>query len=191
MKIEVKFSGQSFEDYANKVGAFGRTAMVDGAKELNARGGIMRKGLVEVLTDQTGLKAGVLNRALKETKKASAAEPIYEILATGGNISLMHFKARETAEGVSAAPWNARQVFAGTFMRAGWWPHRVDKPNWNGQVFRRAGGATKAGKQKFEKVKSGLFIAEELVKGQSLAFFEQASAEIGAAVVRAVSSTLP
>ena len=190
MKLEVKFSGTSLASYGEKVGQLGHTAMAVGAAELNTRGGIMRQGLAGVLTDQTGLKRSVLNRALRE-RKASAGTPVYEILATGGNISLSHFKAKETPEGVSAAPWNQRQTYGGTFMKAGWWPNRVAKPNWNGQVFRRAGGKTSTGKAKFIKVKSGLFIGEEMVKGESLAFFEQASEQIGLAVVRAVEARLP
>ena len=190
MRIEVKFSGASLADYAEKLGQFGHDAMAVGAAVLNSRGGIMRQGLAGVLTDQTGLKRSVLNRALKE-RKASAGSPVYEILATGGNISLSHFKARETPEGVSAAPWNQRQTYGGTFMKAGWWPNRVAKPSWNGQVFRRAGGKTSTGKAKFIKVKSGLYIGGEMVKGESLAFFEQASEQIGLAVVRAVEARLP
>ena len=190
MRIEVKFSGTSLASYAEKLGQFGHDAMAAGAAELNARGSTMRQGLAGVLTDQTGLKRSVLNRALKE-RKASAGTPVYEILATGGNISLSHFKAHETAEGVSAAPWNQRQTYGGTFMKAGWWPNRVAKPGWHGQVFRRAGGKTKTGMAKFIKVKSGLYIGEELVKGEALAFFEQASEQIGLAVVRAVEARLP
>lgn len=190
MRLEVKFSGTSVAAYAGKVGQFGRDAIPTGVAELNSRGGIMRQGLAGVLTDQTGLKRSVLNRALKE-RKATAGTPVYEILATGGNISLSHFKARETPEGVSAAPWNQRQTYGGTFMKAGWWPNRVAKPSWHGQVFRRAGGKTSTGMAKFIKVKSGLFIGEELVKGEALAFFEQASEQIGLAVVRAMEAKLP
>ena len=65
-------------------------------------------------------------------------------------------------------------VFAGTFMKAGRFPKRVDKPNWNGQVFRRAGGSTGAGKDKLEKVRSAAFyLPDQLVSGASAEAFRQ------------------
>ena len=114
------------------------------------------------LVPQTGLKRKTLVKAVKGRSTGSG----YEIKSHGGNIRLKFFGARETSKGVSAAPWNKRQVYPGTFIKSGWWPKRV-KAIAGGQVLQRAG----AGKYPIHGVKSGLFIAEEMVKGNSEAAF--------------------
>lgn len=114
------------------------------------------------LVGQTGLKRGTLVRAVKGGSAAGG----YVIRSHGGNVRLKFFKARETRAGVSAAPWNNRQVFAGTFIKGGKFPNRKAL-KFGGQVMRRAG----KGKLPIHGVKSGLFIAEEMVKGGSEAAF--------------------
>ncbi len=116
------------------------------------------------LVGQTGLKRKTLVKAIKGASSADG----YVIKSHGGNIRLKFFGARETSKGVSAAPWNKRQIYAGTFIRSGWWPNRR-APIAGGQVLKRAGKA----KYPIHGVKSGLFIAEEMVKGQSEAAFYQ------------------
>jgi hypothetical protein len=84
----------------------------------------------------------------------------------------MHFKARETRKGVSAQPFGRRQVFASTFMKAGFWPSRVSKPGWNGQVFiRNAAGS-------FDKVKSGVYIPKEMTQGATARAWEQGTGKL-------------
>jgi hypothetical protein len=61
------------------------------------------------LVSQTGLKRGTLVRAVK----GSAGPGGYVFKSHGGNIRLKFLGARETKKGVSAAPWNKRQIFAG------------------------------------------------------------------------------
>ena len=69
-------------------------------------------------------------------------------------------------------------------MKAGWWPRRVVKPNWNGQVFSRAGSKTKTdhhtmgqGKMdRFHVERSGLYIPDEMVTGASAAAFNSTAA---------------
>jgi hypothetical protein len=114
------------------------------------------------LVGQTGLKRKTLVKAVKGRSTGSG----YEIKSHGGNIRLKFFNARETSKGVTAAPWNARRLYPGTFIKSGWWPKRV-KAIAGGQVLQRAG----AGKYPIHGVKSGLFIAEEMVKGSSEAAF--------------------
>lgn len=190
MQIEVKFSGVSFNEYAAKIAALDHNAMETSVKELNRGGSAMRKDMIPIMADQTGLNRRTIGRALQETK-ASVGSPVYQILATGGDISLKYFKARETRAGVSAAPWGQRTIFGGTFMKAGWWPNRVTKANWNGQVFRRTGGTTKFGKDEFIKVKSGLFLGEELTRGETLAFFEALGDRIQATIATQAWESAP
>jgi len=118
----------------------------------------MRSALVK----QTGLRRGTLVRAVKGSSAGSG----YVIKSHGGNIRLKFFKARETRQGVSAAPWNHRQIYAGTFIKGGRFPGRKAL-NMGGQVLKRSGSS----RLPIHGVKSGLFIPEEMVKGQSEAAF--------------------
>src|SRR3954452_12132544 len=93
------------------------------------------------LSDQTGLPKRTGKKALNlKVGRSTPGTLAYTIHMRGGDISLKYFKPRETRAGVSAAPWNSRRVYPHTFMRAGWWPKRVTKPNWNRQVLIRGGG---------------------------------------------------
>ena len=154
---------------------------------INRAGAEASKHTAEALTKQTGLPKRTAPKALrKHVRRSTPASLAYTITASGGNVRLKFFKARETRKGVSAAPWNKRQVFASTFMRAGWWPHRVTKPNWNRQVFRRTGSTTKFGKDQFENVKSDLFIPTEVTIGQAAAAWRRGSTIVQAAVEREI-----
>lgn len=159
----------------NQISAAGAKAPIALARAINHTGDKARTQMTRELTNQTGLKRATIVRALKESK-ASAGSLTYAITSRGGNVSLKYFGARETRPGVSAAPWGRRRVYFGSFMKAGWWPKRVTKGNWHGQVFRRAGGKTGSGVDRFEKVKSGLFIPREMVTGATKAAFEQSVA---------------
>lgn len=167
MQIEISFRDDVMARYANQLSALGSgQARVALQRALDHTGRKAKTAVARALTGQTGLKAGVLRRAVKSIR-GDAGTLSYTLQTEGGDVRLKYFGARETSAGVSAAPWAARRVYGGTFKRAGWWPTRVDKPGWNGQVFRRAGGKTKTGQDKFEVVRSGLFIPEEMLKGAS------------------------
>lgn len=129
-----------------------------GAKSATATG--------RALSDQSGVKKTVGRKALKKRTRSTPATLAYEIHVKGGEIRLKYFSPRETRRGVSAAPRNQRQVFAGTFLKAGWWPKRVVKSNWNGQVFRRVG-------DKFQVVKSDVVLPTEATSGQTAATFDK------------------
>jgi hypothetical protein len=115
------------------------------------------------LVPQTGLKRKTLVNAVKGRSTGSG----YEIKSHGGDIRLKFFGARETRKGVTAAPWNKRQLYAGTFIKGGLFPNRVTL-NMGGQVLQRAAGAKRL---PIHGIKSGLFIPEEMVKGNSAAAF--------------------
>lgn len=115
-----------------------------------------------VLPEQTGLKFKTINAALKGRMMGAR----YEIKSKGGDIRLKFFKPRETARGVTAAPWNARRLYPGTFIRAGWWPNR-GAPVAGGHVMQR----TSAKRLPIKQVRSGLFIPDEMVTGKSAVVF--------------------
>lgn len=129
-----------------------------GAKAATATG--------RALSDQSGVTKRVGAKAVRKRIRSTPATLAYEIPVRGGEIRLKYFKARETRKGVSAAPRNQRQVFGGTFMRAGWWPNRGVKDNWNGQVFRRVGN-------KFQVVKSDVVLPTEATTGNTAAAFDR------------------
>jgi len=138
-------------------------------RALNWTGDRAKTKVVGALTAQTGLRRGTILRAVKPTR-ANFTSLIYRMRARGGDVSLKYFGARETQAGVSAAPWGARRVYAGTFMRGGRFPNRVNIPSFHGQVFARTAGA----RLPIAKQKSGLFIPEEMVKGDTARTFEMA-----------------
>lgn len=168
--------------------AAGDKAPLGLARAINHTLGKSRTVMIRALVPQTGLKRRVIVRALRE-KRASPGDLVGAIQSRGGDIGLKHFGARETRVGVSAAPWNKRAVFPHSFLKAGWWPTRVTKGNWNGHAFYRTGTKTRTnhptkGKDemdRFEKAKSGLFIPDEMVSGASAAaFYSMAASDLPA-----------
>jgi hypothetical protein len=132
------------------------------ARAIRRTGDMTATQVVRTLTAQTGLKRAVIVRAVKKMP----AGMTYSLKSRGGNVGLKYFGARETRKGVSAAPWNARRVFAGTFMKGGLFPHRVGL-KLGGQVFVRTG----SGRTPIVRQKSGLFIPKEMISGASAAAF--------------------
>lgn len=181
--LVVSLDASAIARLGNQIGAIGAAAPLALARAINHTGDKAKTQMTRALTAQTGLKRKVIVKALR-VSKASGGALTYTIRSSGGNIGLKYFGARETRSGVSSAPWNKRSIYPHTFMKAGWWPRRVTKGNWNGHVFERAGTKTrtmhgtkgKGGMDRFVKSKSGLFIPTEMVSGASGAAFAEAVA---------------
>ncbi len=141
-------------------------------RAINWTGDRAKTKVVNALTEQTGLKRGVILRAVKPTR-ANYGSLEYIMRVMGGNVALKYFKARETQAGVSAAPWGHRQIYAGTFIKGGKFPGRVPLAP-NGQVFKREGTA----RLPIHKQKSGLFIPTELTKGETAEAFSTTVASV-------------
>lgn len=171
----VTLDASALERLGNQIGAAGKGAPLALARAINHTGAKARTQMIRALVPQTGLKRKTIVKALRESKAGSGGLT-YAIRSHGGNIRLKHFGARETRAGVSAAPWGKRAVYAHTFIKAGFWPTRVGKSNWNGQVFERVGSKTKTGMDRFQVVRSGLFIPDEMVQGASAAAFNTTAA---------------
>lgn len=170
----VSIAGNGMPRFAEAIRTLGegraRTAY---SRAINHTGRIAGTAAGRALSAQTGLPASTGRRAIRrKIDRATPSNLSYTIHGRGGNVSLRHFKPRETRKGVSAAPWNSRRVFAGSFMRAGWFPNRVPKPSWNKQVFERGTGG------KFRKVKSGLYIPAEMVTGATAAAWNASAARL-------------
>jgi hypothetical protein len=136
-------------------------------RAINWTGDRARTQVARVGAKQTGLPYRVIRRALVR-KAANYSALVYRLRVRGGDVRLKYFKARETRRGVTAAPWGRRQLYAGAFIKGGRFPARVPL-GMGGQVFRRSG----TGRKPIQLMRSGLFIPEELVKGESAAAFQQ------------------
>ena len=139
-------------------------------RALNEAGRDVTAPTYRALAKQTGLKPGVTRRALS-AKKADMASLSFELHGRGGDISLKYFGARETREGVSAAPFGKRTVFAGRFMKGGKFPKRKTL-KLGGHVFRPKYGSRKWGRP-FDRQKSGVIIPNEMVVGTTAQTFRE------------------
>lgn len=155
--------------FASQIADAGAKAPQLMANGLNAAGRALRRETIAAEVEQTGLSKRTIGKAQRE-RRATAGNLAYVIKAGGGNVRLKYFGARETAGGVSAAPWNHRRVFPGTFIKGGRFPGRVPL-NMGGHVFRREGSS----RLPIEGGRSGLFIATEMVSGQTAAAFTTGS----------------
>jgi hypothetical protein len=165
--LEVRVDLAGLSRLGNLLAAAGDRVPLALARAVNHTGAKARTAMIGALVPQTGLKYRTLRRALKQRQMWPGRSGAYVIRASGGNIRLKYFAARETLRGVSAAPWGRRQVYPGTFIKGGRFPGRIDL-GMGGQVFRRAGGA---GRTPIEIVRSGLYIGEEMGRGLSRAAF--------------------
>ena len=143
-------------------GAFDKGA----SRALNHTGRKARTQVRRALTKQTGLKRDVIVRAVKDTP-SNPATLRFLLEATGGDIALKYFGARETRRGVSAAPFGKRQVFEGTFLKGGRFPDREVIRKYGGNVMKRVGGA----RHPVKVQKSGVTIPAEMVKGETASAF--------------------
>lgn len=179
MSLQIRWQDvESLKQFDNALKALGSKKMRQaGNRAVNRAGDMARTQVRQRLTRQTGLKRPTIVKAVK-VSRSSPQTLVYRMSAHGGDISLRYFGARETRAGVSAAPFGKRSVFASTFIKAGWWPNRVTKPNWNGQVFQRTGTATETGMDRFEKKKSGVIIPNEMVQGETRDAFRSTVARV-------------
>lgn len=157
---------KAFAAQANALHAAGRNAPVALAWGLNAVGRKATTQMRRALVAQTGLKYGVMVRALRP-KAATASRLEYRINSKGGDVRLRFFSPRETRAGTTAAPWNKRTLYAGAFMKGGRFPNRVPLKMGKG-VFVRLGRA----RTPIAEQRSGLFIPQEMVTGASKAAFD-------------------
>lgn len=160
---------RSFDKY---IKAMGSKFAVAGMRAINRTGDTTKTRVRRALSKQTGLKQQIVGRALK-VKKASTSNLIYEISAKGGDISLKYFSARETRQGVSANPFGKRRLFAHTFIRGGRFPNRAGLVG-GGHVFERKGGRGLP----LYKIRSGVIIPNEMVKGASQDAFNKTVKEV-------------
>lgn len=165
--LSITIHGDGLRRFDNQIKSLGK----DGPKVLQravARAGdTTRTQVRRALTVQTGLPAKTITKAIKVTRPRWT-NLAYVMETTGGDISLKYFKPKETADGVSAAPWGKRDTFVGAFLRGGPWPDR-GRLVFHGHAFHRTG----ASRTPIEMAKSGLYIPKEMVDGATAAAFNR------------------
>ena len=174
--INIQFQGDGIKRFTALSRQLGDgTAAKIYSRAINDTGKVAATATGRALATQTGLPMRTGAKSVKSQDRASASSLSFTINMRGGQIRVRYFKPRETASGVSAAPRNNRQIFVGTFMRAGFWPKRVDKPQWNRQVFYLVG-------KKFAVAKTDVYIPNEAVIGDTAQTFDQSKDKLDARV---------
>lgn len=144
---------------------------------LNQVGDRAKTRVIRALIKQTGLEREVIVKAVKQTRSFSG-KLHYDLRTRGGNVRLRYLQPVETEEGVTANAFGKRQLYVSAFMRAGWWPNRVESEELGGHVWRRVGsgwGRRMDGSKgrKITHARSGVFIPKEMVEGMAKAAFEE------------------
>lgn len=142
-------------------------------QEINKVGDRVRTQVVRTLTKQTGLPKKTIQKAVV-TYGASPGKYLYTLKSEGGDIRLRFFKPRETRKGVVAKPWGKHTLFAGTFMKGGKFPKRVDVAQLTPDVWRRL---NKSG-SKITQQKSGVRIPAEMITGATAEAFDKMAAPL-------------
>ena len=119
--VSIKVDASSLTRVSNLLHSAGKKPL-GMIRAVNHTGDKARTQMRRVLVDQTGLKMKTIRKAV--TSKRAFNGGAYEIKSRGGDVRLMFFGARETQKGVSAAPWNKRQIYPGSFMKGGLFPNR-------------------------------------------------------------------
>lgn len=153
--VEISITWHGLDTLRQRLESMARQAPKATALALNRTAETARTRVGRVLVTQTGMPYGGIRRSLS-IRHASATSLASALVARGGYSEMSEFRARQVKAGVSAAPWNKRQIFGGTFIIK----------RYGGNVYKRVGAA------RFPIYKLyGPAIPVEMVKDQSAAEF--------------------
>lgn len=159
-------------------------------RAVNHTGDKARTVVTRTLSKQTGLPYRTIRKAIKVTR-ANYGSLDYVMTTRGGDISLKYFKPRETRKGVTASPFGRRQLFAGSFMKAGRFPNRVTAKGLNGHVYDPDTSSSEWGRR-VSLVDSGVIIPAEMVSGATVdAFTALVNRELPGRVAHEINFLLP
>ncbi|MBR9651902.1 phage tail protein [Thalassovita aquimarina] len=161
---------KGLQRFDNMLGSLGAEAPKAANRAINRTGDMARTQVIKALAKQTGLPQKTIRRSVK-VKRSSWSDLTYTLKSAGGDVSLKYFQKRETREGVVAnlGAGRGRELFPRTFFRGGAFPRRVDLTAFGGHVMDRMS----EGRFHLKKVKSGVFIPEEMVDGATAEAFER------------------
>jgi hypothetical protein len=111
-EIRVIAQNNLFKRYADTIARMPKQAPLAFARALNHEGAKAKTQVKRVLVQQTGIQYGKIDKGI-DSRSAFPGRLSYQVIARGGETNLADYNARETSKGVSAAPWNNRQVFRG------------------------------------------------------------------------------
>ena len=163
---------RDLDRFGNMLGALGQDGPKVMTRALNRTGSMARTRVVRELVKQTGLPQKTIRKAVK-FRWASSQDLEYSLKASGGDVSLKYFKARETRKGVIAFVRGKRELFEGMFIKGGSFARGRVVLEMHGQVFERIGSRTQ-----LEAQKSGVFIPIEMAEGKTLRAFEAVVADV-------------
>ncbi|MGJ0391168.1 MAG: hypothetical protein ACR650_00155 [Methylocystis sp.] len=86
------------------------------ARALDEVGNKTRTQVIKATAAQAGVNQGKVRGVIRTKQAAGAGGGEYVITARDVTLSLKEFGLRQTASGVSAAPWGKRRVFPHTFV---------------------------------------------------------------------------
>lgn len=173
--VKVSFDGAAVKALAEAMALLGeQKAKTAYSRAINRIGGSAIVQTSRALAGQTGLPVRVAHKALANPVLATPSTLEFFKGVRGGDVGLKYFGARETLQGVSAAPFNRRQIFEQTFIKGGRFPHRRGVV-FHGHVLRPADPAVKDWGRPFKVRKSGVILPEQLVQGRSKTAFERAA----------------
>lgn len=176
-------------DLAKALEATGRKLPSAQALVLNRVGTRVRRVVVPTLSKQTGLSKRIITKAVR-MGRASPQNPRVSLFTRGGEISLRYFGAREEGGGVVATVKGDRMVYAGAFRRSGGPGNRRLVPKLNGQVYENVDG--KRWRGHIRKIKSGVLIPAEMIRGETRKAFEHIVAtELPREVEKELAKLLP
>jgi len=135
---------------------------------VNQVGDRAKTRVVRALTKQTGLKRGVILKAVENTNRAFSGRLTYDLRSRGGNVRLKYLNPRETDAGVVATPFGKKTLYPRTFMRAGTFPDRKTVSKWDGHVMFR----NRSSGRHYTFARSGVFIPKEMIEGMTKQAFE-------------------
>jgi len=165
--VDVRWADQNLKRYGKRIAELHQKFPNVLPRIVNQVGNRAKTQVIRALTAQTGLPRKTIIKAIGNPGTARPGHLSYEMRTRGGNIRLKYLAPRETRKGVTAKPWGKRQLFAGTFMRGGRFPNRVDVPHFDGHVYRRL---NRSG-TKITQARSGMFIPVEMTKGATRSAF--------------------
>lgn len=140
------------------------------AAAINVAGKAAHQAIIGPLKAQTGLRGSTIPRAIHDLPAGGVNSLSYSLVTRGGDISLKYFGAREGGAGVTAHPRGQATFERGAFIKSGPKGNRRASPKLDGQVYRNVAGGRWRGK--ISKVKSGVYIPQEMVRGAVVKAFE-------------------
>lgn len=168
MTVSIKWADATLAKYEKEIVQLAAQFPKVIPQEINKVGDRVRTQVVRTLTKQTGLPKKTIQKAVV-TYGASPGKYLYTMKSAGGDIRLRFFKPRETRKGVVARPFGKHTLFAGTFMKGGKFPRRVEVAELSPDVWRRL---NKSG-TRITQQRSGVRIPVEMITGATGEAFDK------------------